>query len=64
MRYVKGTVIDALTGVPIKGVRVFVTDTKFGSTHNNNNNNTGSDFTDSNGNYEIKYYKKSHINIL
>ena len=55
MGYVKGTVLNIVTGDPIEGIKVYVTDTKYGSTHNNN---TGSAITDSNGNYEIKYYKK------
>ena len=54
--YIRGTVIEAGTGLPIAGIKVNVTDTKYGSTHENN---TGSAISDENGNYNIHYYKKS-----
>jgi hypothetical protein len=54
--YVRGTVLESGTGLPISGIKVYVTDMKHGSTHQNN---TGSDISDENGNYEIRYYKKN-----
>jgi 5-hydroxyisourate hydrolase-like protein (transthyretin family) len=55
MGYVRGTVIDVTTGLPVEGIEVRVTDMKHSSTHRNV---TGTDVSDSEGNYEIKYYKK------
>lgn len=52
--YVRGTVVEAGTGLPIQGIKVYVTDMKHGSTHENN---TGSAISDENGNYNIHYYK-------
>jgi hypothetical protein len=54
--YVKGTVIDITTGMPVEGITVKVTDMKYGSTHRNL---TGTDVSDADGNYIIKYYKKT-----
>lgn len=52
--YVKGTVLEKGTGTPISGIKVYVTDTKYGST---NHKLLASSVTDENGNYRIEYYK-------
>lgn len=54
--YVRGTVYEVGTGIPIEGAKVYVEDTKHGSTHHNS---TGSAITDANGNYIIHFYKKA-----
>ncbi|MFN8117901.1 MAG: hypothetical protein U0W65_17460 [Bacteroidia bacterium] len=55
MGYVRGTVVDISTGLPIEGIKVYITDSKYGST---NHKISGFDYSDENGNYEIQYYKK------
>lgn len=55
--YVRGTVYEAASGSPISGIKVYVTDTKYGSTHENF---TSSAITNANGEYTIYYYKKKY----
>lgn len=52
--YVRGTIIEKGTGATVAGITVYLTDTKYGSTHHNQ---TASAVSDAAGNYYIKYFK-------
>lgn len=54
--YIRGTIVEKSTGIPIAGASITLIGNKYSSTKDVI---IGSSITDSNGEYNIKYYKKS-----